>query len=439
MLGASFGTTNFGVNVLTIGTIQTILHAYPDAEISIIDYAREPEVWHLRLQDRDLAVPLVNIRFSKRPWQPNHIAFLLCVALLSKLIPFGALRRKFLASNRVLRHLQNMDCITAISGGDSFSDIYGMERFLYVSLPQLLALLLQKRLILLPQTLGPFKSKMAKSVVRYILSRAEVVFARDYKGVKDAEELLGGNVPVGKLRFSYDVGFVVDPSEPADTSIVAKLIRVRSQSVLVGFNVSGLLFIGGYSKKNMFGLKTEYDQLVYDLLKFFCVELKACVLLVPHVVGPEGSESDSTISRKLYHELNPRYGDQLQLVEDGLNERETKFLIGQCDFFLGARMHACIAALSQTVPTISIAYSDKFIGVMETIGAESLVADPRHSTKEEILRQVAVTFQNRNHIRNLLKKRIPAVREHSLNLLIDHNPNLSTTVKEDEAAVSANH
>ena len=45
-----------------------------------------------------------------------------------------------------------------------------------------------------------------------------------------------------------------------------------------------------------------------------------------------------------------------------------KYLIGQCDFFVGSRMHSCIAAVSQCVPAVSIAYSDKFIGVMATLG-----------------------------------------------------------------------
>jgi len=34
---------------------------------------------------------------------------------------------------------------------------------------------------------------------------------------------------------------------------------------------------------------------------------------------------------------------------------ETKFLIGHCDFFVGARMHACIAAVSQYVPAVTLA------------------------------------------------------------------------------------
>ena len=46
-------------------------------------------------------------------------------------------------------------------------------------------------------------------------------------------------------------------------------------------------------------------------------------------------------------------------------------------------MHACIAALSQTVPAVAIAYSRKFLGVMETIGVEDIVVDPQCMTADE--------------------------------------------------------
>ena len=49
-----------------------------------------------------------------------------------------------------------------------------------------------------------------------------------------------------------------------------------------------------------------------------------------------------------------------------------KAVIGQCDFFIGSRMHACIAALSQGVPCVGVAYSMKFAGVFDTVGMERM-------------------------------------------------------------------
>jgi polysaccharide pyruvyl transferase WcaK-like protein len=39
------------------------------------------------------------------------------------------------------------------------------------------------------------------------------------------------------------------------------------------------------------------------------------------------------------------------------------------NYFLGSRMHACFAALFTNVPTIGIAYSDKFVGSFRNFNA----------------------------------------------------------------------
>src|SRR5260370_12066707 len=107
-----------------------------------------------------------------------------------------------------------MDVFASIAGGDSFSDIYGMERLLYVSLPQILALLLGKRLILLPQTIGPFRGGFAKTVARYILNRAERVYSRDDRGLEELKALVGRGPPPTKFCVCYDCALFLHPILP---------------------------------------------------------------------------------------------------------------------------------------------------------------------------------------------------------------------------------
>src|SRR5215469_11571228 len=115
LIGSALGTNNFGVNVLTVGTIQSLLNANSEVQISILDYGREPQSWELRFKDRRIVVPLHNIRFSKKFWQHNHIAFLILSALIARCIPFATLRKRLLRQNSTLRHLIEMDAVTAIS------------------------------------------------------------------------------------------------------------------------------------------------------------------------------------------------------------------------------------------------------------------------------------------------------------------------------------
>jgi polysaccharide pyruvyl transferase WcaK-like protein len=86
------------------------------------------------------------------------------------------LRKRVIARNPWLRDLADADIALAVSGGDSFSDIYGLSRFIYMSLPQLLVLALGRPLVLLPQTIGPMRSWLARRIARHVIDNAQVSF-----------------------------------------------------------------------------------------------------------------------------------------------------------------------------------------------------------------------------------------------------------------------
>ena len=407
-----------GVGALTAGTIKSILHQFPDAEIFLLDYGKEKISYNFQLNNRSVPIQLLNMRFSKKFYLKNNIAMLILLSLVLKLIPSRKIKERFISRNRYLNHIYEADIIASIAGGDSFSDIYGLGRFLYVSLPQLLILFMGKDLALLPQTLGPFKGKIARLIARYILNHAKTVYSRDYTGLKEIQNFMGDRNAYDKYKFCYDVGFVVDPVKPDKMDLGDFFEKRKDNYTVVGLNVSGLLFMGGYTQNNMFGLKIDYKEFIFELIDLLIRKRDRPVLLVPHVFGASG-ESDSVVCEEIYNELKEKYKDKIFVVDGRYNQNEIKYIIGLCDFFIGSRMHACIAALSQNIPTVSIAYSKKFFGVMQTIGVESLVADPRKNKKEEIMDIINEAFNRRDMIREQLEKKIPEVKKTVLNLCKD--------------------
>ncbi|HUY14109.1 MAG TPA: polysaccharide pyruvyl transferase family protein [Terriglobia bacterium] len=415
LLGASFDTNNMGVSALTAGAIVCILHRYPDAEISLLDYGNEGRVIQFPYGQKTVPIRLVNIRFSKKFWLRNNVARLIAEALVSRLIPFTGLRRAFIRRNPWLEHLEQTDLVVAISGGDSFSDIYGLPRFIYVSLPQILAVLMGKTLILLPQTLGPFDGTVARAGARYILRRARAVYSRDRAGLGLAAGLLNLNGDSDKLRFCYDVGFAVEPRAPARLECAGLPLWQRLDVPLAGLNISGLLYSRDHQWGDAFGLRVDYKSLVHALVEFLIRDKKANVVLIPHVFGT-GGETDPPACEAVYEALKDKYPGKIGIVRGRYDESEIKHVIGTCDFFIGSRMHACIAATSQCVPAVSIAYSDKFIGVMETVGMKALVADPRRQDQAAVLRLIGEAFDKRDELREELQRIIPGVKQTVLGL-----------------------
>jgi polysaccharide pyruvyl transferase WcaK-like protein len=416
VLGATFETGNMGLGALAAGTIQCLRNRFPGACVFLLDFSREPTVRAARIGGQQLDVPLLNMRFSKKIFLSNNIAVLILLTLVAKLIPATKARRRFLCKNRYLREIAETQFFVALAGGDSFADIYGFGRLIYVTLPQWLILLCGKRLILMPQTYGPFKGRMARKIARSILRGAEIVYSRDLAGVKDTRAMLGIPEDSSKVRFCHDVGFLLEPAEPAHTEIAGIALACRAGSNLIGLNISGLLFMEGYTRNNMFGLKVNYAELTRNLIKHLLKDTNNKLLLIPHVFG-EDTETDSLACEKIFAELGAEFEGRLGTVRGRYNQNEIKWIIGQCDFFIGSRMHACIAATSQAVPAVSVAYSDKFIGVMKTIGVESLVADPRKMNSDEILQHVDRHFLERDQIRRQLEQTMPLVKKSILDTI----------------------
>jgi polysaccharide pyruvyl transferase WcaK-like protein len=131
------------------------------------------------MNGRTVTVNLVNMRFSKKFYLKNNIALLILLSWILRIVPFRNIREKIIAGNACLARTREANIVAALSGGDSFSDIYGLGRFLYVALPQLFTLSMGKDLVLLPQTIGPFRTAIARRIAAYIISKSRLVYSRD--------------------------------------------------------------------------------------------------------------------------------------------------------------------------------------------------------------------------------------------------------------------
>lgn len=414
-MGATFGTGNMGVSALTAGSIEIALNTWPNARILLLDYGKTPMSYQYNSRKGMVTVELLNMRFSKRLYLRNNIAILVMYAAMLRLVP-DRLRRSITARSRYLGEINRADVVVSMSGGDSFSDIYGVARFFYSYLPLLLVQLAGKRLVFFPQTLGPFNGWVSRALARYIVRRAALVYSRDRDGVDEVRGWLGARCEKDRIRFCYDVGFLVNPVQPGRMDLTGCEER-EGHSPTIGFNVSGLLWMGGYTQNNQFGLKGDYRRLVEALIGHLTRKKGVKVLLIPHVFGrAEGSESDQTVCEELYYRLRGQYAGKLYLARGTYDQSEIKYVIGLCDFFIGSRMHACVAALSQEIPTVAVAYSKKFVGVMGAIGLEPYVADARVMNEDEILNTVDKAWAERSEIRRHLQRKMAEVKTCILNL-----------------------
>lgn len=415
ILGASFQKDNLAVSSLLTGTIMAILNAYPYIEISLLDGTAESGWKDVTHGAATTEVKCFRIDFSMKLSAENNMWSMLIGSLLSRLPRCRFIHDAFSTYHSGLRCIEEADIVFSLSGGDRFTDACGMNRFFSVALPQLLAILLRKPLVLLPQTLGPFKKGLTRIIARSILSQAKVVYSRDHENIEEIPKVLG--VDPERFEFGYDMGFVVEPRIQVE-QVPAWLQRWNTETPLVALNVSGLLYGSDSVKKSLCNLKSDYRQLIYDLIEHFVVTHRAEVVFIPYVFGATAKgECDVMAGRRIFRGVKHKLYEHLHFIDGAFDEYEMRALMGRCDFFIGSRVEACIAALSQGIPTTVLAYSQRSCAVFASAGLENVVLDMEALDEKAILEHVDHAYRHREELRAHLESKIPTFRASVMDLL----------------------
>jgi polysaccharide pyruvyl transferase WcaK-like protein len=315
-----------------------------------------------------------------------------------------------LTFNPIVRTVRNSAAILDISGGDSFSDIYGRKRFVAVTQPKHLALDAGTPLVLMPQTYGPFSDPARRQEASDILRRSRLAFARDVRSFELMKDMLGQSFDPARHVCGVDVAFGLPVSEPLPAARDAFLSwRYRQKGRLVGFNVSGLLFNQPAEAMRMFGLRSDFRSLALSFVRKLLEDTDASLLLMPHVLDRQGShESDEEAVRAVREEFGSSFGARIFVPDITHCATQAKWYISRCAWFTGARMHATIGALSSGVPALALAYSGKMRGVFESCGQGHSVVDLRSEpTEQAVLDAMFSSLADADHNRRRLAEALP--------------------------------
>ena len=301
------------------------------------------------------------------------------------------MRLRFRKFKRDKKIFHRADYIFDIGWGDSFSDIYGESRFYILDSIHKTAIKLKKPYYLLPQTIGPFKKDTVLHEAVQSLANADLVMTRDRQSYNYTKQICPH---VKKLGEYVDVAFFLPYQK----------MSFDRDYIHVGINISEFMRMGGYTHTNQFGLVIDYDKIIHHIIDYFLAMPDVKVHLIGHVVsGDQYTESDYTTCRDVYHEYNHK---NLVLGEFFLSPIDAKNYISGLDFFIGARMHATIAAFSSLVPVVPMAYSRKFNGLfIDTLNYNHLV-DMKKDDEETTLQIIKECFEARQALKDEEKKQM---------------------------------
>lgn len=380
---------NRGCEAIVRSTVQLLRERFGDTEVLVPSDAveRDHRQWP---QAADHGVRFVPAYYPSHARYWAHIQRLPLKPLKQAGWPFPL--------PRALRStLEEVDAVLAV-GGDNYSLDYRLPS-LMMGVDRL-AMDLERPLALWGASVGPFEAEPDfVPVVREHLARMQLITVRE--GV--SERYLQENLGLRNVARVSDPAFTLEP-EAVD---IDPFWPAGSGGVL-GLNVSPVL--------------ERYRQRPGELLEEVAAfiaraidEYQLSVLLVPHVVPLDDApgNNDARYMQPLLERLG-RYGDRVRMMDRRLNAAQIKHVLAQCRFFIGARTHATIAALSSGVPTTSIAYSIKAKGINHDLfGHTGYVLETPKLSADELEQQLKLLLDGERLIRRQLGETMQAVRARS--------------------------
>lgn len=372
-----------------------------DAQITIFDHQSGTRPYKSNGTDKNGGIQFCGAKLTRRWYQQESLAQIRLAAKMG-----GAL-------NAAAKRLLQANAVLDVSGGDSFTDLYGPWRFKAVVMPKQITIENNKPLILLPQTYGPFNSSEAQATASRILRNSAMAYARDERSFSILQDLLGDAYDPARHKCGVDVAFALQPVNPADR-VPADLRHLfegdTPANQPIGLNVSGLMYHNPDAAREQYQFKADYNELIHQLLLALLDRHSAPILLIPHVLTPTGHyESDPHACELARLRLPDAMRQRVHIVPPDFDAAEMKYIISRCQWFCGTRMHSTIAGLSSGVPTAAIAYSPKTQGVFETCGMGESVIDPRQHDTQTCVDALIDNFQNREAHQATLHKHLPAV------------------------------
>ena len=370
---------SIGMHAMAISTMTALNKSIPDAEFTILSVC--PEIEH-NLYDK--------YHFNLRVVKYNEFPLKL------KLI-FG-----------MLRECLRSDIIIGMYG-DALIDVTVSSTILY-SCNILLASILKRPYVLYPQSIGPFKTKLTMSLAKFALNRTTSITARE-EITKNYLQDIGVNKP--PIYLTADMAFILQPAPYERVEeIILKEGITKDDGVLIGMNISQLI---NYRSKNS-NVECDYIELMAEVADYLITNLNATIIFIPHsicqkeIMDIERNIEDDVIAvNEAFAKVKNKH--KVAAITSNYTSEELKGIIGQCDLFIGARMHANIAATSMCVPTIAIAYSIKAPGIMNMVGLEKYVCDFRTVTFAELISKIEDMLSNREKIVEKMTPKIEDLKE----------------------------
>lgn len=361
---------------MLIGFIEAIRSQEPDIKIDVITIFPTEDISEAERFD----VTLIDGRITLRKIISRFIR-----ALGRRL--GGRLLNE--SSDSVIRSIENADLVVDLSG-DGFTEDYGTVEVLASVADIILVKLLQKKFVVYAQSIGPFYKSYTRILATKSLNRVDLLMIRE----NITKEYLNKINVKKEMHLVGDAALLMEPAPNNRAMEILSKIGLISNVPRVGISISQHLY------QNINGLGQNYLDIMVYLINHITEKFNAHVVLIPHVSNMKMAFDDFRVSEIVMNHVEN--SNMVFLLKGDYRADELKAVISTMDIFIGARMHANIAALSTNVPVLAISYSHKTEGIMDLLGLAEWVISANNLSRDVLIEKTDSLWSSREAVRKKL-------------------------------------
>ena len=263
-----------------------------------------------------------------------------------------------------------------------------------------LAKALKKKIIILPNSFGPFEGLTVKKQVRSVLSKVDLIYAREHVSSESLSKLLDKEIPV-----EMDLGFFLKKDDSLKAEDLLKKYNLNETSKIIGITIRPWRFPGLQNPETLYHkyLKSVADLISHMILKGFKIAL------CNQSIGPNAHEDDRNAIKDL---LNIISNEKIIWIDEDLTCSELKALYSKFYFFIGTRFHSIIFSLTSIIPSIAIGYGgNKAKGIMGEFNLNENVIPIHEVTSSKLIKMFDNAIKSYYKIQSNLTESLTKIDE----------------------------
>lgn len=257
-----------------------------------------------------------------------------------------------------------------------------------------LALKMNKKVYIMPNSFGPFKSNRTEKMVNKVLDKCKLVTARESISASKESNGLKRNI-----ELYPDLAFFLTQTDKEQIKLYLEdkfeLDFIKSKYVAI--TVRPYRF---YNSDNPEKKYEEYKGAFVEFIKY--LETKNYVpLLVVHTRAENDHENDERCIREISQTLN----DNKHVIIDDkkLNCKDLKAIYNCCEYVVGTRFHSVIFSIANKIPAIAITYGgNKGDGIMK----DMKLSDYAIKISDLNFNELITKFENMEKNKEQIKEKI---------------------------------